>query len=120
MKYGKRDQNHTSLVRDLRSQGVEVREMMLPLDLLTYLHEMVWVEVKMPGSRACYTRTQLQFCADTRMPILIAKDATEAINALKQRAYLSQKQKDNIAGMLIRSAKDKFTPNEVDGAIGDR
>jgi hypothetical protein len=110
-----RDKNHSSITDELRRQGVEVIDILQPLDTLCRLHDFVaFIEFKVPGSDACYTRKQLQFIAGTQMPVAVATDATQAMRFLKTQEGLTQANKDRLAGHLLKTTKQKFTPKEIE------
>jgi hypothetical protein len=115
----KKDANHSQVLNYLRVHGCEVHEFRTPLDSLVWRNGIVaWVEIKVPGSRACFTRQQLQYISSTRHNVVIATSPEEALMAMREKQWLSQKMKDGIAGMLIFSPKSKFTPADVAKAIG--
>lgn len=116
----KYDANHKEVAAHLRRVGVDVLELMKPLDLLCHRKgETAFVEVKIPGSAAKWTKTQLRFIADTKFNVLVAKSGDEASRKLRDRQYLSQRHKDSIAALLALNGKDYYTPSEI-GQILDR
>jgi hypothetical protein len=121
-KYAQRqDGQHNDICDELRRQGVEVVDCSgsgeVPDLLVRWRDQVSFIEIKEPGSKAKWTFTQLKFIADTRFDIGIAKSPSDAIYALKNRVFLTSKQKDAIAGMLIKSPKKFYQPSEVEKAI---
>jgi hypothetical protein len=119
----KRDGNNKKVVDWLRDHGCQVDQFKEPLDLLVWRHGSVaWVEVKMPGSQAKFTRKQLEYIADTKHNVVIATSPEEALGSMREKRWLSQRQKDGLSAMLIFADKDKdiFTPREIDQAIGKK
>lgn len=121
----KRDRNHKAVANHLRNCGVDVLELMKPLDLLCHRQGFTsWVEVKMPGSQAKWTATQLKFIASTRFNVIIVKDGTEAFCAMREKRYLSQRAKDRLAALLAIEPQEYYTPAQVEKALtnaaGDR
>ena len=115
----KRDRNHTAVKQWLEAHGCEVREFNTPLDLLVWKNGVTaWVEVKMPGSDACFTRKQLTYISETRHNVVIATTPEGALAAMREKQWLTDKQKAGISGMLVFSRKDRFTPHDVNKAIG--
>lgn len=54
-----KDANHKGIVQELERRGVEVAELMQPLDILAeYAGWTCFLEIKQPGSRAKFTRPQ--------------------------------------------------------------
>lgn len=118
--FNHKDANHKEIADALRKQGVEVVEIMQPLDLLArYRGQTVFIEVKRPGSRAKWTRPQLQFIADTRFPVCVATDAAAAWQVMHTGCgALMQLQKDRLAGFLLRNNERFFTPKEIADVLG--
>lgn len=79
--------------------------------------ETAWVEIKVPGSRARWTYDQLKFIAYTKFNIVVAKDGPGALYALRTKTYLTQKQKDAIAVLILLNKKKLYLPSEVDPII---
>jgi len=106
----KRDASHTQLVNDIRSQGVEVIEIMKPLDILCRLKRtgfIGFIEIK-PTGRRTYTTKQLRFIAETTVPVSFAQDAAEAMRFLKTQVGLSQLEKNRLAAFCATATKDKY------------
>jgi len=118
-----RDGNQSSFVSFLEANGCEVLDCSkvgnVPDLLVKYHNEIAcWVEVKLPGSKAKWTRPQLTYISGTRFDVAIAKDQQGAIYAVRTREFLSQKQKDNLAGYLLKVEKDFYTPKEIEKVLG--
>lgn len=118
--FNHKDGNHRGIVSELESRGVEVVELMQPVDLLARLGDFVaFLEVKQPGSRARWTRTQLQFIANTRFPVGIVTSADEAWQVLTGgKALLTLGQKDRIQVFLMKTNDKFFTPKEIAEVLG--
>lgn len=118
----KKDFNHNTIRDYLKKCGVYVEDLSghgtLP-DLLCHFGETFFVEVKLAGSRACYTNAQLKWIADTKCFVAICKSETEALLFAHDPRHngLTQKQKDNLAGFLAFNDKKKFTPSEVEKVL---
>lgn len=113
------DGNHAEITAHLRSHGIEVKDFAgagtVP-DLLTYANGRGrWLEVKVPGGKASYTHSQLEYVANTKMDVAFITTKEDAKNyAVQGIGRLTQKQKDSIAAMLYRNpTKKAFTVNQV-------
>ena len=119
----KTDVNQSEIVKYLRAFGVWVEVVSGAgrlTDLIVYKSEPAFLEVKVEGSKAVYTKIQLQFIADCKPPVGIVKTKEDALAfASNPRGLgLSQKQKDGLTGLILRNAgKQRFTPKEVSEAI---
>lgn len=115
----KQDRNHTAIKQALEAKGVEVIEILKPLDLLCYYKGYTsFIEVKMAESGSRYTKTQLMFIALTRFPVAIVFNEAEAFDVMKRMLALSQVQKNRIAEMIARQDKPLYTPLDVKKALG--
>lgn len=119
----KRDGNHSEIQSFLEANGCEVLDCSkvgnVPDLLVKYRNEIAcWLELKVPGSKAKWTRPQLTYISGTRFDVAIAKDQQGAIYAIRTREFLSQKQKDNLAGYLLKVEKDFYTPKEIEKVLG--
>ena len=114
-KYRQRaDKNHVLVRNHLKAHGVEVIDILKPLDLLcNYQGDTFFVEVKADDKKEMYTRVQLQFIATTRFDVIFAKTEAEALLAVKTRLYLTETQKNAISGLLLRNTKDYFTSKDL-------
>ncbi len=110
------DANQKDIVDDIRRMGGKVELLGDPVDLFGWLPGKFWgfIEVKMPGSKAKYTRIQLLWIANTQLPVAIVKSSDEAMDFLQTGHGLTQKQKDAIAGFLLYNPAKFFTPSEID------
>lgn len=117
----KLDANHAGIVRELRRRGVEVVELFEPVDLFCRIGA-AWAfcEIKVPGSRAAFTRAQLTWIAATRMPVIVATDADQVIERLRGGGVVGQKQKDALAAFLLREPASvrQWHPAAVKGMVG--
>lgn len=110
-----RDTNHKDVADYLRKVGVDVTEIFDPLDLLCHWRGFTaLVEVKKPGSRATYTRTQLRYIALTPIPVFIAKTGKEAFEFMQTRKGLTPRQQDAIAAFLTRETASKWHPAAIE------
>jgi hypothetical protein len=112
----KLDANHKAVVAELRQRGIEVVEIMEPVDLVVAKNGFSgFLELKIEGSKANFTRTQLAFIAGTRIPIAIAKSVPDALRFLETGIGLSQTQKDALAGILAKNPAQKlWTANTIE------
>ena len=118
----KLDSNHAGIVKHLRSHGYEVLDMSAVgkyPDLLVCRRsdETSFLELKVEGSNARYTPKQLAFISSTRFNVGFAKTKDEAVEVLAERRFLTQKQKDDIALMLINKPKNLYTPREIEAVL---
>lgn len=116
-KIARKDKHHTATVNWLRNHGVEVIDLsavgIVP-DLLTIRKgEAAFVELKIPGSGAKWYAKQLAFIASTKARVAIAESPEDAMQALSQKRFISQKAKDMIGAMLAIRPKDVYTPAEL-------
>lgn len=118
--FNHKDANHKEIADALRKQGVEVVEIMQPLDLLVRRYDIVsFVEIKRPGSNAKWTRPQLQFIASTAFNVIVATDAEAVMYFFRNhRGSVVQRQKDRLAGFLLRNNDKFFTPKEIAEVLG--
>jgi hypothetical protein len=125
MKYAKKlDAHHTETKNLLMRYGWHVCDMSATgkyPDLLCWKKDSVaWLELKVPGSAAKWTRTQLEYIAETPMPVATAVSPEQAYERLRDGSYITQRAKDAIAGVLLRSDKEYFTPTEIANAVVSR
>jgi len=119
-KYARKiDGNHNEVVDYLESNGVAVLDCSrmgeIPDLLCQYRNEVAaFLEVKMPGSQAKWTRSQLLWLSNTRFSVGIVKSGENALETLVNRIFLSRRQKDSIASMLIMDKRDNYTPAMVE------
>lgn len=115
----KLDANHRAVVADLKKMGVKVQEILEPVDLFCAVGSTCWafVELKIAGSRATFTRKQLQWMSETPMRVLIAYSADDVQEKLLNEKYLTQRQKDGIAALLAREDRDQFHPAAIRRAL---
>lgn len=118
--YAKRQDKNHNVIRDyLKSHGVDVIEILKPLDLLCRHRSgyISFLEIKCPPKDHC-SRTQLAFIATTRFPVQFVRSEEEALLALETQSQLTQTQKDGIQGLLLRNiGKDDFTSKQVREAM---
>lgn len=118
----RRDANHNEIVSYLRHHGCEVEDTSavgkIPDTLVWRNGTVAWVEIKVPGSRACFYRKQLEYISQTRHNVVIATSPEMALIDIREKRWLTPRMKDCLAAMLIFSDKNKFTPAEVAKAIG--
>lgn len=110
------DGNHKAVVNELWKLGIEVVEILEPVDLLLRSRDgyISFCELKPENGNTTYRRAQLSFMAGTKYPIFIAKTAQEAVSKLERRETLSQGQKDAIAGFLVLNPKEKFNHQKIE------
>lgn len=115
MRREKRDANHKEVMGHLRRCGVDVIEILKPLDLLCHRQSVTsFVEVKLPGSAAKWTAVQLRFISETRFNVIVAKSGESALESIRNRRFVSQAQKDCLAALLCLEPKKVYTPKEID------
>ena len=117
----RQDKNHNAVRDYLRKHGVEVIEIFNPLDLLVY-HQgfTALVEVKdETDNKQVYTDVQIKFISEHRLPIIFATGEEQSLNAIKQRQIVTERQKQALAGMLLRNKKPIYTAKDVRDAINN-
>jgi hypothetical protein len=109
----KLDANHTQVCTEARQQGIDVVELLQPLDTVCHLAGYVsFVEIK--GDKSThFTRPQLKFMSETRFPVVIVRTASELVEAMRTRICLSKMQKDALAGFLAVNKADKWNGEQV-------
>jgi hypothetical protein len=113
------DANHTAVKGHLQRIGYEVLDLSrfgtYP-DLLVKKAggDSVFVEVKIPGSRARWQGRQLRFIASTRFNVIVAYSGDDAALKLRERRYLTQPQKNALAGLLAFEPRDYYQPSRID------
>lgn len=119
----KRDANHVEICNYLRDNRVWVYDGAsagVLTDLIVFKFELVFLEIKIEGSRAQYTFTQLNFIAETPAPVAIVKTKEAALEfALYPRTFcLRQSQKNKLAVFLAFNKKKFYQPSEIEGVLG--
>lgn len=124
----KLDANHKEICDFLKSHGIEVIDMSaageLP-DLLIHNRsgETGFLEIKVEGSKAKWTRSQLNFIANTKLDVQIAKTTADALRYAEwiQGHALLIVQKDRLAGFLATNADKFFQPSVIEKVLkGER
>ena len=110
------DGNHKAVVQDLRDHGIEVVEILEPVDILLRSRDgyISFCEIKPEDGNTTYRRTQLTFMAGTKYPLFIAKTGLEARQKLERRETLSQSQKDALAGFLALNKDEKWNHQKIE------
>lgn len=117
----RRDRNHVAIAAHLKAHGVEVIDLAamgtVPDLLITYRGYAAFLECKVEGSRAKWYARQLKFIRDTHFPVAIVKSPEEAFQVVRDRKYLTRREKDAIGAMLAVAPKDSYQPSEVEGCL---
>lgn len=115
----KTDANQAEIVRELRARGVEVEIVGKPVDLLIFKKLYAFIEIKVSGSKACYTRPQLLFMARTRGPVAICKTAAAALLFAESphSCGLTNAQKNNLLAFLKFNVKPRYQPDEIETVL---
>ena len=110
------DGNHKAVVAELRGRGIEVVEILEPVDILLRSRDgyISFCEIKPEDGNTTYRRTQLSFMAGTKYPLFIARSGQEAMEKLERRESLSQGQKDAIAGFLALNKGEKWNHQKIE------
>jgi len=114
------DANHGQIVKHLRKHGVFVQDMSdagkVPDLLLSYRGQNRWCEIKIPGREARYTADQLKTISETPMDAAFIDSQETALEyAINGTGRLTVRQKDAIAGLLIRNpGKKAFTVKQIE------
>jgi hypothetical protein len=113
------DANQKTIVDDLRKQGVRVEILGDPVDLFVWLPKYSWgfMEVKIIGSQAKYTRSQLLWMANTAFPVAIAHTTDEAMDFVRTGCGLSLPQKNALSAFTMRNSDKFYTPKEIYGVL---
>ena len=125
MRNRKTDANQAEIVRYLQAAGVTVEDLSavgrLPdLLLCNRAGVLSFAEIKIEGSRAVYTRTQIDWVSRTNAPVAIVKTKEAALDfANNPKLYgLTARQKNGLTSLLLRNpGKQRFTPSEVSAAL---
>lgn len=119
---GRKDANHSAIVNELRSKGVEVVDLSasgkVPDTLLHYRGFIGFAEIKTMSRNTAYSRSQLEFISTTKIPCAFVKTAEEAWDFITlPTAALTQKQKDAIAGLLATNPAKQFHPSLIERTL---
>ena len=109
------DANHKPIVSELRKRGVEVIEIMKPVDIC--LHHRGWTgfgEIKTEGADRSIELSQVEFMAFTNAPVAFIRSTDEAMEFVKNRQGLSAKQKSYLMMMLAKWRKKQYTPRQIE------
>ena len=108
----KLDANHIQVCTEARQQGVDVVEILKPVDAIAHLAGYVsFIEIK---SQKVFTREQLKFISETRFPVAVVRSGSELVDVMRNKKALSQKQKDEVSAFLLREKADKWNRIELD------
>lgn len=114
-----RDGNHKELVDHLEKHGIEVIETFRPLDCLVFHGgQSGWIEIKTEKRNAPIQTNQIEFMANTRMPVAFVKTVDEALAFAKTFSGLTQRQKDNLGVFLRTANKTQYHPAVVERVLG--
>jgi hypothetical protein len=114
----KRDGNHKTLVDYLRGHGIEAIETFRPLDVLVFNGSKAgWIEVKTTSRSAAIMRTQIEFMANTKMPVAFVKTEDEALKFASSMDGLTQGQKDSLAIFLQTATKKQYHPAVIERVL---
>lgn len=110
----KLDANHVEICTEARQRGVDIVELLQPVDCIAHFDGYVsFIEIKVEG-QATYTRDQLKFISETRFPVAIVKNTPELMQVMKKRQGLSQMQKDALAGFLALNKGTKWNHQKIE------
>jgi len=117
-----RDSNHGEIVAFLRSSGIEVIETERPLDILIRRDDGIcgFAEIKTMARNATIYRSQIEFMADTQMPVQIVKCEGEALIFAESMQGLSQKEKDALGVLLTQDKAKKWHPAAIERVFADK
>lgn len=120
------DLNHSHICSFLRQNGVEVSDFagvgVVPDALVYFKGTARWCEIKVPTRRASFPFKQLEYISQTKMDVAFITNVSDAlVYAAAGIGALTQRQKDAIAGLLVRNpGKKAFTVSQVESALGDK
>lgn len=112
----KDDANAPEIIASLKAHGYEVTKTARPVDLHIYdpgSNQGGWAEIKMDGKNVLAKRHQLEFLSDARQPGTIIRNEGEALTFAATFRGWSDKQKDEIAKLLIRNPTAKVFKMEL-------
>ncbi len=109
----KLDANHVQVCREARKQGVNIIELLNPLDTLCRTPDGYISFIEIKTDDPTWTRDQLKFISSTPFPVAIATTADELVRAMREKRCLSQMQKDQLAGFLEINKGDQWRLTEI-------
>lgn len=115
-----RDSNHKSVIEPLSEQpGIEVIETFRPLDALVFNAELGagWMEIKTAARNASIKRTQIEFMANTKMPVAFVKTPDEAVQFANTMVGLSDRQKANLGVFLETATRKGYHPAVIERVL---
>lgn len=107
----KDDANAPEIIASLKGHGYEVTKTERPVDIHIYDPDSGkggWVEIKVPGKKVTAKRHQLKFLSECQQPGTIVTSEGEALVFASNFEGWSDKQKDEIAKLLIRNPESKL------------
>lgn len=112
------DGNHREIVNALKKQGVEVIEIMKPVDIIVAKGGFTgFVEIKTKSRKADIKRSQVKFMAETTRAVTFAKDADEAMRFVQTGNGLTLDQKRRLAVFLQYDAREKWGPRVIEDVL---
>ena len=119
---GRKDEHHAATVDYLRRHGFDVVDFgsvgTVPDLLVTKAGIVSFIELKVPGSGAKWYARQLRWIADTKFNVAVAKSPEDALAAVRDRRFLSQRTKDGIAALLAVQYRESYTPKQIEALMG--
>lgn len=118
----KKDRNHSEIVLELVTHGVEVVDVSgagkLP-DLLTRFDGIArMLEIKTDESGNRYTFDQLEFIGSTKFPVRFVTTKEDAVLfARTGRGALTASEKERLLAMVIKGGEKLYTPKQVRDAL---
>lgn len=122
----KKDANHAAICKHLRENHIWVEELdgagrVTDTVLCNRDFETGFMEIKDDRQGTNFTRMQLSFIAACKPPVQICRTKETAL-AFAEKPFergLSQKQKDALAGLLIRNTSKLIASSVVEKLIGE-
>lgn len=116
------DANHAQIVGYLRANGVEVTDFaeagIVPDALAFYKGEAKWIEIKVPTRRSNFKYKQLEYIAQTKMPVAFVTSEQMALEYVTTGKHsLTIKQKDAIALLLRFTPKKAYTIAQIEKVL---
>lgn len=112
------DGNHKQIVSEVRQQGVEVIEIMKPVDIIVGRRGFTgFVEIKTKSRKANIRRSQVEFMAETTRAVAFAKDADEVMRFVQTGNGLTLDQKRRLAVFLQYDDRDRWHPRLIEDVL---
>lgn len=119
-RFRRKDANHKDVQQHLERNGCEVIDCSGIggiVDLLVYHPSKgaCFIEVKIPGSRAAFTKVQLKWISTTIWPVSIVKDKESALDfVMTGRGRLTDSEKHRLGVLAATTTAEQVRPDAVE------